>query len=404
MIAVTGIGTVSSAGVGPAALAATLTLGEPAARAIDRSEGFHGEGSARLAALVDPHHIQPLLPALEARRMSAPSQYAVVAARNALAEAGLGVPAEPDPSLAIVAATALGPASYTQKMFDQVLDEGPRAASPALFSECVANAPTARAAIACRAAGVNLTLAQGEAGPLRALARSVALVTSGRARAVLAGAADEMPPLVHAILDRLRALARPGPGKSEKARPFGSGRDGFLAAEGATLLLVEDERVAVERGVTVLARIRAHGTCFDPTAPAGRWGTGTMGIAHAIVDSLARYGLAPDAIDTIVSGASGSVEGDRLEARVLSAAWGGAPLPMVLVPKAVTGEYGGAFLAAAVLLLAGIARPGAMGVAEPDPDLAVGMGRIDGACDIRRMLVTTLAAGGSASWVVLERP
>jgi hypothetical protein len=57
-----------------------------------------------------------------------------------------------------------------------------------------------------------------------------------------------------------------------------------------------------------------------------------------------------------------------------------------------------------VLLLAGIARPGAMGVAEPDPDLAVGMGRIDGACDIRRMLVTTLAAGGSASWVVLERP
>jgi 3-oxoacyl-[acyl-carrier-protein] synthase II len=390
--------------MGPGALAARLALGKPMASEVDRSGGFHGAASARLAALVDAGAVQPLLPALEARRMSPPSQYAVLAARAALAEARLAVRDEPDGSLAVVAATAFGPASWTQKMFDQVLDEGPRAASPALFSECVANAATARAALACRAAGVNLTLAQGEAGPLRALGRGAALAASGRARAVLAGAADEMPPLVHAILDRFRALARPGPGRSESARPFAQDRDGFLAAEGATFLLLEDEGAAAERGAVPLARIRAHGAAFDPTAPVGRWGTGAAGIAASLAGGLARHGLAPGDIDAIVSGASGSIEGDRLEARVLEAAWSGARLPAILVPKAVTGEYGGAFLAAAVLLLTGLAPPDALVLRDPAPGLGLRPRRLDGGRVLRRMLAITLAAGGPASWVVLEKP
>jgi 3-oxoacyl-(acyl-carrier-protein) synthase len=124
---------------------------------------------------------------------------------------------------------------------------------------------------------------------------------------------------------------------------------------------------------------------------------------------LARAGAAqgsPGAVDRIASGAAGSRAGDRLEARVLRAAWGEAPLPPVLAPKGVTGEYGGGFLAAAVLAAAGL--PGAAdgpaaGFAEPDPELGVSPHDGSPLPPPRLLLASSLAAGGAASWLLLER-
>jgi 3-oxoacyl-(acyl-carrier-protein) synthase len=145
-------------------------------------------------------------------------------------------------------------------------------------------------------------------------------------------------------------------------------------------------------------------SAFDATAPAGGWGRGAATLARALERGLERLGLAPERIDLIVSGASGSRHGDRLEAQVLRAAWGARPLPPIVAPKAVTGEYGGAFLAAAILAVEERAAWGASWYAESDDacGIAPHKGPIpDGA---RTVLVTSLAAGGSASWLVLERP
>ena len=95
--------------------------------------------------------------------------------------------------------------------------------------------------------------------------------------------------------------------------------------------------------------------------------------------------------------------GDRLEAGVLRAAWDGAPLPPVVAPKAVTGEYAGGHLAAAVLAAAGRPFGATAGFAEPDPEC--GVVPHDGAPlpPPRRVLAASLAAGGAAAWVILER-
>ena len=404
MTVVTGLGTVSAAGLGKARLLAALRHGAPNLTDIDQSQGLHHRTSARQVASVAPDTLRDAPLPADARRMSTPSRWALAAACQALDDAGLPVPSEPDGSLAVVVATAFAHAAFIQQMFDQMLDLGPHLASPMLFSESVANAAAARMALVTRAAGPNLTVAQGEAGPLLAVARGLREIEAGRARTVLAGAADEMTPLVHAILDRFRALARATPPQPERALPFALRRDGFLAAEGATVLVLESESAAAARGATPIARILGAWSAFDPSAPPSGWGQGVELLAARLRRGLARLGWSPPDVDGIVSGASGSRAGDRLEALVLRAAWGDAPLPPVLTPKSTTGEYGGAFLAAAVLAASGARWPPAADLEPLDPELGIRPSTAPPPDAARRWLVSTLAAGGPASWLLLERP
>ena len=403
MIVVTGLGTISACGAGRAPLVAALAAGTPRLTEVAPPRG-RCAGRARSAALVAPAVLETALRGRDTRRMSPPSRLALVAAAGALQEAGLTPQPEPDPRLAVVASLAFGPSSYTTRLFEQILDEGPAAASPALFTECVANAAVAQVNAVLRAAGPSYALAQGEAGPLRAVARAATEIGLGRARRALAGAVEEMPPLVHALLDRLGALQAPAGSTGEQGRPFDRDRRGFHAAEGATFLLLEEEREARERGATVLARLLAAGSAFDATAPAAGFGTGAARLAQALRTSLDRAGLGPAAVDLIVSGASGSRGGDRLESEMIRAAWGGHPLPPVLAPKAVTGEYGGAFLAAALLAVAGEGGGALPWFGAADEACGIVPHRGPVPAGVKKLLVTSVAAGGCVSWLLLERP
>jgi 3-oxoacyl-[acyl-carrier-protein] synthase II len=401
-VVVSGIGTVSAAGVGLDALRDQLREGRPRLADVDRSAGFHVDGSARRAALVGELSIHDWIPPLVARRMSKLSKYSLVAARTALDAAGLEVPPEPDPSVAVAVSTAFGPTAYSQRLLDQMAEHGPPAASPSVFTECVANAPAAQIGIHCRARGCNHTLVGREVGPLMAIDRGVAEVRGG-ARVALAGAVEEIPPLVHSILDRFRALARPGPDGLEVARPFDRYRNGLLAAEGSTMLVLEREETARERNTQILARVRGCFGGFDPSASRAGWGNGADILANRLLGGLQRCGLEPKDIDVVVSGASGSRAGDRLEAWTIQRAWKEQALPPVLAPKSVTGEYSGVFLAAAVLTVLDGSYPAVAGFSDPDPELR--LVPYDGSPmpPARRALVSSLGSGGAAEWLVLER-
>jgi len=402
-IGIAGLGVVSAAGIGKQALESLLARGRPTLTEIDRSDGYHPEPAATRACLVGRFPSSDWIPPLVARRMSPPSRFAVVAARLSLEDAALPLPAEADEQTGVVMATAFGATSYSQRLLDQILDEGPQAASPAVFAECVANAPAAQIAIHCRASGGNHTICGREAGELLAVARAGTEIAHGRARRVLAGAVEEMVPVLHASLDRFGALARPSDDGPEVARPFDRERNGFLAAEGATVLVLESREELERRAAEVPVWLRGWQRAFDATAPRAGWGRGVERLARALARGLERCGLSTADIDTIVSGASGSVAGDRLEAHVLRRAWRDAPLPPVVAPKSVVGEYGGGLLAAAVLVASGAAPGPTHGFATPDPEL--GVVPHDGSSwpRPRRVLVSALAAGGAASWLILER-
>jgi 3-oxoacyl-[acyl-carrier-protein] synthase II len=393
-VAVTGLGVVGSFGCGSEGLEQALAASRPQATDVDRSAGYHLPDCPAGAALADVSRLSEWVSAASARRMSPPSKFAVGASRMALHDAGVGEGAIG--MTAVVLSTAFGPASFTERLLRGIHQEGPEAASPFLFTECVANAPAAQVAIACQATGPNITITQREAGPLQAVARGASEVASGRVARALVGASEEAPPVLHAFLGRFGVLCRREP------RPFDRDRDGFLLAEGAAVLVLEDEDQARARGARVHARIRGWGSAFDPTASRVGWGHGEAALAEALRRTLRRSGLQPRDVDLVVSGASGSSAGDRLESLTLRRAWEGERLPPVVAPKGVTGEHGGGFLAAAVLAARGAEIGPSPGFHNADPELGLTPHPGGPLAGCRHVLVTSLAAGGAASWLVLE--
>jgi len=400
---VTGLGTIGPCGHGREALAAALAVGKPAVAEVDRGAGLHREGGARTAALVGERDLSRFIAPAAARRMSFPSKLAVAAARMALAEAGIGATEAGGPRVGVYLSTTFGSGQFTELLLRQVLLEGAEAAQPFYFSECVANAPAAQLAIAVGARGPNVMLTQRESGPLLAVGRAAQAVREGRVDRALAGAVEEVTPLLHALLDRFGALARPEGARPEMPRPFDRRRDGFLAGEGATILVLEREDAARARGAPALARIGWSGAAFDSTADVSDWGDGHVPLAAALRAGLGEVPGGVAGIGAVVSGASGARRGDRIEARVLRAAWDGAALPPLLVPKAVTGEYGGGILAPGLLALEGARFGPTPGFVEPDPEIDVTPHRGAALRAPARVLLTGLASGGGAAWLVLER-
>jgi 3-oxoacyl-[acyl-carrier-protein] synthase II len=400
---VTGLGTIGPCGHGREALAAALAVGKPAVAEVDRGAGLHREGGARLAALVGKRDLSRWIAPAAARRMSFPSKLAVAAARMALAEAGIGATEAGGPRVGVYLSTTFGSGLFTELLLRQVLLEGAETAQPFYFSECVANAPAAQLAIAVGARGPNVMLTQRESGPLLAVARGAQAVREGRVDRAFAGAVEEVTPLLHALLDRFGALARQEGARTEMPRPFDRRRDGFLAGEGATILVLEREDAARARGARALARIGWSGAAFDATAGVSDWGEGQAPLAAALRAGLGEVPGGAAGIGAVVSGASGARRGDRIEARVLRAAWGGAALPPLLVPKAVTGEYGGGILAPGLLALEGAPFGPTPEFVEPDPEADVTPHRGEALQTPSRILLTGLASGGGAAWLVLER-
>jgi len=398
---VSGLGFVGAVGCGRAALADALHRGVPKAKALEPFDGLHPKGLGLKAALARDEDLAPWLSARQARRMSPPSKFAVAAARMALEDAGLETEAL-EADLGVVLATSFGPSSFTEGLLEQILQQGPATASPLLFTESVANAPAAQTALALRARGANVTITQRETGPLLALARGAAEVARGRLRCALVLAVDEITPLLHGVLHRFGSLTTAGEGGIP--RPFDRRRDGYLVAESAAVAVLEPAAEARRRGARVLARVGAVVRGFDPGASRTGWGHDPAPLAATLTRGLERAGLTPADFDRVISGAAGTPAGDLLEARVLRRVWDAAPLPPVLVPKAVTGEHGGGFLASALLAAGGFPFGAPVGFVEEDPELAIVPHDGRSLPPPRRLLATSLAPGGAAAWVVLEAP
>lgn len=402
-VVVTGIGVVAAGARGISEFSEALNGDVAPCSDIDRSAGYHLPGSSKGAVLSSGLDLSPWLTAADARRMSVPSRLAVAAARMAVEDAGLG-PEIAGPRTAVFMSGAFGSVSVTEQILRALHAEGPDMVSPFSFTESVANVAAAQIAIALKLQGTNATLSQREAGALTVVGRAATEIMSGRADRALVGAVEEIPPVLHALLGRLDALATAGADGKEVARPFDRHRNGFIAAEGAVVLVLERAAAARARAVPMHAGLVAFGTAFDPTASRLNWGTGHAALGASLRMTVENAGANIADVGRIVSGASGSIAGDRLEAHTLREAWSEMRLPPILTPKALVGEYGGAFLAAAILAGSMTHAPATAGFTEPDPRLGIvpHQGGPLGSRDLT--LVTSLASGGAASWLLLGRP
>ena len=290
-------------------------------------------------AAVDP---ATALERVQARRLDRCEQLALVAAREAWADAGAP---ELDPfRLGVVVSSGIGGVASTIAAYDTMNDKGWQRLSPFTVPMLMPNGSAGWLSLELNArAGVHTTVSACASGA-EAIGYAVDMIRSGRADVVLAGGTEAaIIPLNIAAFAAMRALSTRNDEPERASRPFDKGRDGFLLGEGAGMVVLESAEHAAKRGATVHAVAAGAGYSADAHHIAQPEPEGT-GILRAIQNCIADAQLDPEQIVHVNAHATSTPAGDVVEGQTIARALGAAASGVVVsATKSMTGHLlGGA--------------------------------------------------------------
>jgi 3-oxoacyl-[acyl-carrier-protein] synthase II len=366
---VTGIGPVTPIGTGVTEYWTGLTEGRSGASTLT---GFDTANlPCRIGAQIHDFSIDPWLDARSARRLQRFSQLAQAAARLALEHAHLS-PTEVDPArVGIVIGSGIGGISLYEEEHRKFLEKGPRVVNPALIAMMIPNAASGALAIELGFTGPNDCTVTACASSGHAIARAVEWIRNGSADIVLAGGSEAcISAMTVASFCQARALTTRNDEPERASRPFDADRDGFLFAEGATVLVLEAADVAEGRGATPLAEVLGCGLSSDAHHLIAPHPDG-LGASAAMHAALQDAGVTPSDIGYINAHGTSTQLGDVAEVRAIHKVFGSSP-PPTSSTKSMTGHMlgaAGATEAAAVILgiNAGMLPP-TINYDTPDPE------------------------------------
>jgi 3-oxoacyl-[acyl-carrier-protein] synthase II len=371
---ITGIGIVCAIGTGLDAFRAGLRAGRSPVKRIDRFDP--SPFRSQVAAQVDDFDPLAWMPPKTARQLDRFSQFGLVTGRLAFEDAGLspGTDGAAAPErIGIYLGSALGGIAYAEEQHERFLDRGIRSVAPNLALAVFGGAAPANLGIALGVRGPILSTANSCASGAVALGEALGDLREGRIDAAIAGGCEiPLSPLAFGAFDIIRALSiGHNDDPSQAARPFDTGRDGFVMGEGAALLVLEAAEVAERRGATPYAELLGYGATSDAHHMVQPRSDGTDA-ARAASIALADAGTEPSSIDYVNAHASSTPIGDVAEAQALATALGerAATVP-VSGTKALYGHPLGASgaIEAAICALAihdGWA-PASVNLVDPEP-------------------------------------
>ncbi|GAA2153182.1 beta-ketoacyl-[acyl-carrier-protein] synthase family protein [Kitasatospora kazusensis] len=363
-VVVTGLGATTPLGGDVASTWAGLLAGESGIGVID--EEWAGGLPVRIAARlrVEPTEV---LDRVQARRLDRCEQIAIVAAREAWADAGR--PEVQPERLAVVIGTATGGALSMLGQDDILEASGVRRVSPHTIPMLMANGPAAWVSIELGARGGAHTPVSACASGAEAIAMGLDLIRLGRADVVVAGGTEAcIHPLPLAGFAQARAHSTRNDEPLRASRPFDTDREGFVIGEGAALVVLERAGFAAARGARVHAVLAGAGVSSDAHHITAAQQEGQV---RAIRLALASAGLDPHEIGHVHAHATSTQLGDLTEAGSIAEAVG--THPVVTATKSMTGHLFGAAGAigavAAILALRDQVVPATVNLDRLDPEV-----------------------------------
>jgi 3-oxoacyl-[acyl-carrier-protein] synthase II len=340
---------------------------------VSRITQFDPTGFAtQIAAEVKGFDPEETLSIKQVRRMSRASQLAVVAAREAVADAGLD-PDFADVETAVVVNSAVSGFTEIQEA-TSLLDAGEsRRISPRFVSSALTNMPACEIAIDMGIHGHVNASALACASGAYALLEARTLLLAGDAEVVIAGGTDAaITPVMFAGLSAMHALSKNNDSPTEASRPFDLDRDGFVFGEGAVVFVMELLSHARARGAEVYAEVLGGSLTsdgFNVVAP----DPSAKFAGEAIKRALRKTKLDAIDIDMICAHGTSTQANDRTETLAIQQAFGDAAGHVqVTAPKSMTGHLIGAAGALAGLVCAmGIKEgviPPTINYTTPDPE------------------------------------
>ncbi|MET0425249.1 MAG: beta-ketoacyl-[acyl-carrier-protein] synthase family protein [Actinoplanes sp.] len=316
-VAITGIGVVAPGGVGREPYWEMLTAGRTATRRIT----FYDPRPFRsqIAAEVDFDPRAAGLTDRQVRRMDRAAQFAVVAAREAVADSGVALAAGDPARVGVSIGSAVGCTIGLETEYVVLSDHGRewlvdhQYAVPQLYGYMVPSTLAVEVAWEVGAEGPTVLLSNGCTSGMDAVGHGATLIQDGTADIVIAGATDApISPISSAAFDAIKATTPNNANPGTASRPFDRDRDGFVLGEGSAVLVLEELSAARARGAHVYAEFSgfaARSNAFHMTGlkPDGRE------MAEAVTQAMRQARVNPDDIDYINAHGSGTKQNDRHE-------------------------------------------------------------------------------------------
>ncbi|MER7520912.1 beta-ketoacyl-ACP synthase II [Streptomyces sp. NPDC126499] len=375
-VVVTGIGATTPLGGDSASTWEGLIAGRSGVKPLE-GERFE-ELPVRIAAraAVDPSEV---LPRPLARKLDRSAQFALIAAREAWADAGFTAPAGEEGEvvperLGSVIASGIGGVTTLLDQYDVLKESGVRRVSPHTVPMLMPNSPSANVGLEVNArAGVHTPVSACASGA-EAIGYAVEMIRTGRADVVVAGGTEAaIHPLPIAAFANMMAMSKSNDEPEKASRPYDKARDGFVLGEGAGVVVIESEEHAKARGARIYCEVLGQGLSADSHHIAQPEPTG-RGIAAALQNLLDATDLKPAEVVHLNAHATSTPQGDVAEIKALRKVLGD-DLDHVAVSatKSMTGHLlggaGGIETVATVLALHHRLAPPTINVDDLDPDV-----------------------------------
>ncbi|WP_405861516.1 beta-ketoacyl-[acyl-carrier-protein] synthase family protein [Streptomyces sp. NBC_01515] len=336
-VSVTGLGLITPAGVGREETWKGVLSGRSAGATDPELKGCAVDLSCRIP-LMTPE--QARIGGGKAWRMGRFSQLAVLAAREAVADAGLDPAGWDGARVAVVIGSGLAGAAHLEDQTVRHHQGGPELVSPTLVPMLIPNMAAGEVSLDLGAHGPSLATETACASGASALAVARGLLLAGLCDIAVAGGTEAaVTPVIASGFQRMGALSSRVDEPAAASRPFAADRDGFVISEGAAILVLEREADARARGQRRYARLAGAGQTSDahhPTAPA----PGGVHAEAALRSALAEAGLGPADVDHVNAHGTSTPLNDLTEAELIARVL--PHRPSVTAAKGVMGHSLGA--------------------------------------------------------------
>ena len=340
-VVVTGIGLVSSLGIGTETNWDALCKGCSGVGPITKFDAT--DFSARIAGEVKNFDPLRFIEKKDVKKMDAFIQYAIAASQFAMEDASLTVTPEIAPTVGVSIGSGIGGFSTIEREHRSLLEGGPRKISPFFIPSAIINLAAGQLSIRYGAKGPNTATCTACSASAHAIGDAYEIIRRDAADVMIAGGSEAaITPMSVGGFAAMRALSTRNDEPQRASRPFDKDRDGFIVGEGAGVVILEELEFARRRDARIYAEVVGYGMSADAfhiTAPSDD-GDGPYRVMRAALKSA---GLQPVQVDYINAHGTSTPHGDQVETLAIKRCFGEhAKKLAVSSTKSMTGHLLGA--------------------------------------------------------------
>ena len=345
----------------------------------------------------------------EARRLDRFVQFAVVATRQALADARLTINADNAERVGVVIGTAVGGIETLLTEFEKLQARGPRRLSPFFLPMMIPDTAPGQVAISCGAKGPNIAIVSACATGSNAIGEAAEMIRRGDADAIISGGSEaSLLPIVFAGFNVMGVLSTRNDEPERACRPFDATRDGLAMSEGAGILILESLEHATRRGARIYGEIIGYGTTADAVDMAAPAEEGE-GMARAMKLALKQAGIRPEEVEYINAHGTGTALNDVSETAAIKAVFGNHAYHLaVSSTKSMMGHLiGAAGAVEAIVCLKALQDqiiPATINYQHPDPQCDLDYVPNEARpCQLRVVMSNSMGLGGHNACLIFRK-